>query len=36
MPDETLDLNDDFENGYGAAEVRKVVMERRKAGDLMI
>ena len=36
MPEETFDLNDDFENGYAGAEARKVVMGRRKAGDPMI
>lgn len=36
MPDGTFDLNDDFENGYAGAEARRVVMGRRKAGDLMV
>ncbi|KAL6720037.1 hypothetical protein ACLMJK_001958 [Lecanora helva] len=36
MPDETFDLNDDFESGFAGAEAQKVLISRRKAGDFMI
>ena len=36
MPDGTFDLRDDLEGGFAGEESRRVVLGRRKAGDLIV